>query len=119
MLINIVNQSLGVLAHTEEISLLLGRLHRAAAVRALAVNQLRLCKKGFAGSDGYSLIISLVDISLIVELFENFLYLLLMVSICGADELVVGSIHQIPDGLDLSRHLIYKFLRGNAGLRCL
>ena len=39
-----------------------------------------------------------------------------MICICGADELVIGSIHQIPDFFNLSRHLVNKLFGRNAGL---
>ena len=93
MLVDIVNESLSVLAHTEEICLLLGRLNRAAAIRTFAVYQLGLCKEGLAGSAVHSLVMALVNISLVVELLENLLDLSLVVCVCGADKLIIGSIH--------------------------
>ena len=52
--------------------------------------------------------------SLIVQFFENLLYLFFMICICGTDELVIGCIHQIPDSLDLCGYVVYVFLRGDA-----
>ena len=43
----------------------------------------------------------------------------LMIGVCGADKFVVGCIHQIPDRLDLTRHVIDKLLRRDASLSCL
>ena len=43
MSVDVLDQLGRILAHTEEIGLLLGRFHLAAAVRALAVHQLGLC----------------------------------------------------------------------------
>ena len=57
---------------------------------------------------------SFVDISLIVQLFENLLYLFFMIIICGTDELVIRSVHQIPDSLDLCGYVVYIFLRCDA-----
>ena len=34
-----------------------------------------------------------------------------MIGIGGTDEFVVGSVHQIPDCLDLTCHIVYKLLR--------
>ena len=50
MLINVLDQPVGVFAHTEEIGLFFGRLHRPAAVGAFAVYQLGLGEKCLAGS---------------------------------------------------------------------
>ena len=35
-----------------------------------------------------------------------------MVCIGGTNEFVIGSVHQIPDCLDLACHIVYKLLRG-------
>ena len=70
MFINMVNQAICVFAHTEEIRLFLRRLNLTAAVRTFAVNQLRLCKKGFAGSTVKPLIIAFVNVALIVQFLK-------------------------------------------------
>ena len=57
---------------------------------------------------------SFVDISLIVQLFENLLYLFFMIIICGTDKFVIRCIHQIPDSLDLCGYVVYIFLRCDA-----
>ena len=62
---------------------------------------------------------SLIDIALIIELFEDLLNLLLMISICSTDEFIVGGIHHIPDRLDLPCHIINKFLRCDPCCLCL
>ena len=92
MLINVLDQSVRILAHTEEVSLLLGRLYHAAAVRALAVHQLGLRPERLTGSTVHSLIGPLVNISLIVETLEDLLYLLLMILIGSTDELIIRNI---------------------------
>ena len=53
---------------------------------------------------------SFVDISFCVHFLENFLNLFFVISICGTDEFVIGSVHQIPDSLDLTGYVIYEFL---------
>ena len=42
-----------------------------------------------------------------------------MVSICGADKLIIGSVHQIPDTPDLPCSLVHKLLWSNACSLCL
>ena len=55
---------------------------------------------------------SLIYITLIVQLLKYLLYLLLMVIICCTDKLVIWSIHEIPYSLDLTWCLINEFLWG-------
>ena len=93
MLVDVVDQPIRVLTHTEEIRLFLGRLHLAAAVRALAVHQLGRGPEGLAGRAVQALVGSLVNVALLVKLLENLLYLLLVIIVRGADELVIGSVH--------------------------
>ena len=110
MFINMVNQAICIFAHTEEIRLFLRRLNLTAAVRTFAVNQLRLCKKGFAGSTVKPLIIAFVNVALIVQFLKYLLHLSLMVLICGTYKFIIGRVHQIPDRLNLPRGLIHEFL---------
>ena len=119
VLIDIIDESLRIFAHTEEICLFLRRLYRASAVRAFAVYDLGLGPEGLTRGTVKSLIAALVNIALIIELLENLLYLRLMILVGGADKFVVGCIHQIPDRLDLTRHVIDKLLRRDASLICL
>ena len=114
--IDVLNQPVRILAHTEEVSLFLGRLHRSSAVRALAVHQLGLGPEGLAGSAVHALIAVLVDIALLIELLENLLHLDLVIRVRGTDKAVIGGVHQVPDPLNLRCHAVHEFLRGNAGL---
>ena len=116
MLVDMVDQAVSVFTHTEEISLFLGRLHLAAAVRTLAVHQLGLGPEGLAGRTVHTLVSALVDIALVIQLLEDLLYLLFMVIICGADKFIIGGVHQIPDTLNLTGYIVYEFLRSNACL---
>src|SRR5699024_4538430 len=52
---------------------------------------------------------------LFVQFFENLLYLFLMVGVRGADKIIIGSIHQIPDLLYLPSHFVLILLGGNLG----
>ena len=42
-----------------------------------------------------------------------------MVIICGTDEFIIGSVHEIPDFLDLSCDAINELLRSHACVRSL
>ena len=108
------NQLRGIFAHTEEISLLLGRLHLAPAVRALAVHQLGLRKEGLAGSAVKPFVVALIDIPLVIKLLEDFLHLGLVSGIRGTDEFIIGSVHQVPDPPDFSGSPVHEFLRGHS-----
>ena len=114
MLLDVLHQAVGVLAHTEEVGFLLRVHDRAAAVRAAAVLQLGLCPEGLAGLAVLALVAALVNIALIVQLFEDLLNLFLVHGVGGADELVIGGVHQIPDLLDLRRDVVHMLLRGDA-----
>ena len=69
-------------------------LYLSAAVGAFAVHQLGFGEKGFTGGTVHTLIVALVDIALIIELFEYFLNLGFVIRIGGADEFVVGGVQR-------------------------
>ena len=117
--VDVLDEAVCVFAHTEEISLFSCRLYLSAAVRAFTVHQLRLCEKGLAGRTVHALIIALVNIAFVVQFFEDLLYLFLMIIVRGADEFIIGSIHQIPDPLDLACRIIHKLLGCHACGLCL
>ena len=114
MLLDVLHQAVGVLAHAEEVGFLLRVHDRTAAVRTAAVFQLALGPEGLAGLAVLALVAALVDIALIVQLFEDLLHLFLVHGVGGADELVIGGVHQVPDLLDLSSDVVHMLLRGDA-----
>ena len=59
-----------------------------------------------------------IDIALVIQLFENLLYLFLMIVICGTNELVIGRVHHVPDILDLPGYPVHKFLTGYTCFLC-
>ena len=113
MLIDILDQPVRILAHLEEICLFLRRLYLAPTVRALAIHELGLRKEGLARRTVHAFIISFINISLLIKLPKNLLHLLLMVRVRCTDKFIIGSIHQVPDPLDLSGHIVHKLLRGD------
>ena len=107
-----------VLGETEEIGFLLGVLYLTAAVGTLAVHQLGVGPEGLAGNAVFALVSALVDVAVVVHLFKNFLDALHMIIIGGADEAVVGDVHQLPQILDAALaadHVVHELLGGDAG----
>ena len=116
MLLNVGHESICILLHVKEVGLLRGSLHLAATVGTLAVSGLGIGEEGLTGHAIPALVAALVNITLIVELLEHLLHGGLMVVVGGADEVIVGDVHLIPQGLDLPRHVIHVGLGGNACL---
>ena len=114
-----VLHAVGVLAQTEEVGLLLGVVNLAAAVGALAVNQLALRPEALAGGAVLALIGALVDIALFVHLAENGLNRLDVIRIRRAHEAVVRDVHQLPQIQHAARagdDTVDELLRRDAGL---
>ena len=118
MCLNVLDQTVCVFAHFEEISLFFGWYAWASAVRTFSVYKLGFCEEGLTWSTVHSLVLSLVDIPFCIHFLENLLNLFLMVFICGTDEFVIGCVHQIPDALDLTGYVINEFLRCNTCFFC-
>ena len=114
MRIDMVNQSLCVFAHFEEISFFFCRCTGTSAVRTFSIYQLRFCEERLTGSTVHSFIIPFINISLLIQFFENLLHLFLMICIRSTNKLIIRSIHQIPDIFNLSRYIIYVFLGSDA-----
>ena len=118
MCLNVLDQTVCVFAHFEEISLFFGWYAWASAVRTFSVYKLGFCKEGLAWSTVHSLVLSFVDVPFCIHFLENLLYLFLMVCICGTDEFIIGCVHQIPDILDLTGYVINEFFRCNTCFFC-
>ena len=88
---------LGVLAELEEVGLLLGVLDGAAAVGALAVDQLALCPEALAGGAVHAGVLALIYVAVVVHLLEDALHGLDVVAVGRADEAVVGDVHKLPE----------------------
>ena len=91
-----VTHPVGVLAQPEEVGLLLGVRHLTAAVGAFAVHQLALGPEALAGLAVLAPVGSLIDIPLVIHLPEDLLDGGHMIVVGGADEPVVGDVHQLP-----------------------
>ena len=116
MRVDVLDQTIRIFAHFEEICFLFRRLHLAPAVRTFPVHKLGLREERLARRTVHSFIMPLVNVSLFIQLFENLLHLLLMILVRRADEFVIRRVHQIPDALDLRGYIIYKFLWRDARL---
>ena len=113
MCVDVIDQSVCIFAHFEEICLFFSRYAWTSAVRAFTVYKLRLCEERLAWGTVHSLIMTFVDISLCIHFFEDLFDLLFMVFICCTDKFIIGCVHQIPDTFDLTGNVIYEFLRCN------
>ena len=115
MLLKKLDQLILIFGKAKKIRLLGRAPDLAPTVRALDVDELRLRPEGFAGRAVPALIGALVDIALVIELLEDFLNGLLMIIVRRADEFIIGSVHQIPNPLNLSGCLVHKFLGSHTG----
>ena len=114
--IDMVDQAVGVFLHLEEVGFFLGRLDLIAADRALVpVHYLGSGIESFAFLAVEAFIVSLIDIALLIELFEDLLDLDLMVLVRSTDEPVIGGVHQVPEAFDLGGVLVHEGLGGHAG----
>ena len=91
---------LGVFRETEEVGLLLGVLDGAAAVGALAVDELGLGPEALAVLAVFAAVLALVDVAVVVHLAEHALDGLDVIIVGRADEAVVGDVHQLPQVKD-------------------
>ena len=112
-----VLHAVGVLTELEEVGLLLGVLHVASAVGALAVDKLALRPETLAGLAVLALVGALVDVAVVVHLLEDFLNGRNMIVVRRADEAVVRNIHELPqieDALFAADDVVDELLRGHA-----
>ncbi len=114
MRVDVVDQLGGILAHLEEVRFFLRGLHLSAAVGALAVLELRGREERFARHTVHAFIIALIDVALVVHVFENLLHLLDVIFVGGADKAVVRRADKVPQALDLARDVVDVFLRRDA-----
>ena len=115
MALDVVDQPVLILAHAEEVALLVGGLAGAAAVGAeVALLQLGGGPEGLALGAVLALVFALVDVALVVELLEDLLHDLLVALVGGADEVVVLDVHQLPQILGLRHDLVHELLGGHA-----
>ena len=118
MCVDVLDQTIGVFLHSEEVGIFLGLVHFAAADGAVfAVDDLGSRIESFTLSAVHSLVIAQVDVALVVQFLEDLLNLTLMVFIRRADKAVVGRVYQVPQSLDLSGHAVDEFLGSLARYR--
>ena len=103
--------------HFEEVSLFLSFDNISSALGAFAVNELGFCPEAFARSTVFSDIFTLINVSSVVKLLEDFLYGLNMVIVGSADIAVVADAHTFPKLFEGLYDLINVFLWSNS--RCL
>ena len=109
---------LGIFRQSEEIGLLLSGLACAAAVGAFTVLELTLRPEGLARRAVHALIGALVNIAVFVHFLEDLLDRRDVIVIRGADEAVVGDVHQLPEiqhALFADDDVVDILLRGDPG----
>ena len=114
MIVYILYQAVGVLAHLEEISFLDLGMDLPAADRAAPVLELRLGVEGLTLLAVKSVVLPLVDVALVIHVFEYLLDRLFMIIIRSPDELVIGDVHEVPYPFDLCCGTVHKFLGSDA-----
>ena len=115
MRIDMRNQFIRIFAHFKEISFLFRRSDFPSAIRAFPVYKLRFRPERFTGRTVKPLIGALINISLLIQLLENFLHLLFMITVGRTNELIIRGIQRITDRTDFSRNAVHKLFRRNAG----
>ena len=91
--IDMLNQPIRIFTHFKEISFFLRRFHLPAAVRAFPVHQLGFRPERLAGRTIHTFIGTLINVPLLIQSLENFLYLPLMRFIRSTDKIIIRSIH--------------------------
>ena len=119
VLVDVRDQPVRIFAHAEEIRLF-GRAHeRPAAVRALAVRDLRFREEGLVGHAVPAFVGAFIDVALVVQLLEDLLHLGFMVIIRGADEVIIGNVQGIPNAADVAGDPVHERLGLHPGGFCL
>ena len=116
--LNVSHKLVSILAHLEEVSLFLCSLYSSATVGAFAAFCLSFSEKGLTGCAIPTLVFALINIALIVELLEYFLYCRLVIVVSCTDKVVVFNVHLVPKLADLNRNAVNVCLRCNSCVLC-
>ena len=107
--IDIIYKFGSVFAHFEEIRFLFGFFHFAAAIGAFAACELAFRPERLARGAIPAFVRALINIALIVKLFEDFADLFFVIFIGRSDKVVVIDVHALPHRFDLVRNHIDVF----------
>ena len=107
MRVDVINQFRRILAHLKEVSFLGSPGNRTPAVRTLPVYQLGFCPERFTGRTVPTLILAFIDIPFFIHFAEHLLNLSDMILVRRTNKLIIRGIHQIPDAVDFSGHIIH------------
>ncbi|MPM59569.1 hypothetical protein SDC9_106413 [bioreactor metagenome] len=121
VVLDILDQAIGVLRKPEEIAFLLDQLDRPAAVGTNAARFFNLAvePEAFAGCAIMPGVFRFIDVALIIKLLEHLLHGLDMIVIRGADEFIIGDVQELPEVLKPCDDMIHIRLRGYTGGLCL
>ena len=118
MVLDVIDQPVLILAHTEEIAFFGYKLGGTAAVGAhfyaVLFHQLAGGPESFAGGAVLAFVRCLIDIALLVELAEDLLHNLLVTLVGGTDEVIVFDVHQLPQFLGIGNDFVHISLGGYA-----
>ena len=100
MALDIIDEPVAVLAHSEEIIAFLDRGDLSSAIRTLAFDEIFFSKKSFASDAIPSGIFGAVDFSAVVEILQNLADYLFVEIKGGTDEEIVGNAEAFPEFLE-------------------
>jgi hypothetical protein len=95
-----------ILTHSEKVVLLRDLNDRTKAIRTFAIHEVLFGPESLVRDAVPALIIVLIDLSSIVEILENLLNDPFMAEFCRTDEVVIGDIQPLPEGLETFHHFI-------------
>ena len=114
MVLNMLHKTILIFTEFQKVRFFLCRLALSATIRALAIYQLGSRKERLTWCTIHSFIETFINIPFVIQLFEDLLNLSFMILIRCTDKLIIGSVHQIPDSVDLCGYIIYKLFWCNA-----
>jgi hypothetical protein len=107
-----------IFAHSEKVIFLRDFCYLAEAIGTLPLRKILFGPEPFAGDTVPPLVAVLIDLASIVKILKDLLNNLLVADLCGADEVVVGDIEPLPEGLEPFDHFIAVGLRIDSPFLC-
>ena len=114
---DVVQQPVLILAHAEEVVLLLHEFGSGLMIGTLAVHQFLLGQKALAAGAIVPAVLADVDFAAVVDTLQNFLYESHVVGIGGTDEAVGRHVEPRPQAAETAADLVHQRLRCGASGR--
>ncbi len=102
-----LQQTVSIFGHFEEIAFLFYQFHFPSAIRTFAVHQLPSGKEGLTRGTVPAFIIGDKDVSLIINLLKYLLYHGFMAFLGGTDKIIVADQKGIPQTTDIVDYVIH------------